>query len=131
MALAFDGLPSFNAAIEEMQRRVDAAVRMALTEAGAVVIRQAQVNASGRPGPNVRTGAHRRSFTMVGPVPIGPGRQEVQVGPTMIYSRALELGHPRWPPGVKYPSLGPAMDFAQRVAIPAIFRKHWQTAFHG
>lgn len=131
MALAFDGVSAFNEAIAAMERRADAAVRMALAESAAVVIRQAQINASGRPGPEVRTGAHRRSFTMVGPRSVGPGRQEVQVGPTMVYSRALELGHPNWPPGVRYPSLGPAVEFASRVAIPAIFRKHWQSAIHG
>jgi hypothetical protein len=26
----------------------------------------------------------------------------------MVYARAVELGHPKWKPGVKYPYLGPA-----------------------
>ena len=31
----------------------------------------------------------------------------------MIYARAVELGHPRWKPGVKYPYLGPAASNLQ------------------
>jgi hypothetical protein len=31
----------------------------------------------------------------------------------MVYARAVELGHPRWKPGVKYPYLGPAASNLQ------------------
>lgn len=131
MAVTFSGLDGAVSALTEMARRADRAAERAVAESAAVVERQAKINASGRPGPEVRTGAHRRSFVTVGPTSIGPGRYQCLVGPTMVYSRALELGHPRWPAGVKYPSLGPAMEFAQRVAIPAIFRKHWQDVIGG
>lgn len=129
MALAFDGVDAAVNALTEMARRADTATRLAVAESAAVIERQAKQNASGRPGPEVRSGAHRRSFITEGPRSVGPGRWEALVGPTMVYSRALELGHPNWPAGVKYPSLGPAMEFASRVAIPAIFRKHWTGVF--
>ena len=30
-----------------------------------------------------------------------------QIGPTVVYGRAVELGHPRWKNGTKYPFMAP------------------------
>jgi hypothetical protein len=38
------------------------------------------------------------------------GLYSVEVRATMVYARAVEFGHPRWKPGVKYPYLGPAAE---------------------
>lgn len=90
---------------------------------GALLIEAAaKRHASGRPGPNVVTGSHRRSFmhTTTG----GAGEWSSLTGPTMVYSRRLELGFDgtdslgrtfHQPP---YPSLGPGVDDA----VPQIAR---------
>lgn len=86
---------------------------------GALLIEAASKrHASGRPGPNVITGSHRRSFmhTTSG----GGGVWSTLTGPTMIYSRALELGRPdhNQPP---YPSLGPGVgDATPQIARLAV-----------
>jgi hypothetical protein len=97
-------LDSFEATKDEFEL----AVQYAITMAGLAVERQAKLNASGRPGPNVQTGNLRRSITTRAQK--GFGTYEAEVSATMIYARAVEFGHPKWKPGVKYPYLGPAAD---------------------
>lgn len=95
------------------QDKLEAAVQFAVTMSAARVESQAEKNASGRPGPNVRTGNLRRSITS-SKVNVGfNGIYSVDVSATMVYARAVELGHPRWKPGVKYPYLGPAANSLQ------------------
>ena len=92
---------------EKTEDTVELAVQYAITMAALAVERQAKVNASGRPGPNVQTGNLRRSITTKAQKGFGD-TYEAEVSATMVYSRAVEFGHPRWKPGVKYPYLGPA-----------------------
>lgn len=93
--------------------KIELAVQYAISMTGLAVERQAKLNASGRPGPNVQTGNLRRSIT-TSPVEKGFGNTyAVDVSATMVYARAVELGHPRWKPGVKYPYLGPAASNLQ------------------
>ena len=99
-----DVLSSF-AATED---KLELAIEYAITMAGLAVERQAKMNASGRPGPNVQTGNLRRSLTTKAQK--GFDSYEAEVSATMVYARAVELGHPRWKPGVKYPYLGPAAN---------------------
>lgn len=99
-----DVLNSFDKAEAEF----DLAVQYAITITGLAVERQAKENASGRPGPNVQTGNLRRSITTSQATKGFGDSYEVEVSATMVYSRAVEFGHPRWKPGVKYPYLGPA-----------------------
>jgi len=90
------------------EKEFELAVEYAIGVTGFAVEAQARKNASGRPGPNVRTGNLRRSI-ITGAVKKGfADSYEVEVSATMVYARAVELGHPRWKPGVKYPYLGPA-----------------------
>ena len=42
--------------------------------------------------PSLVTGTLRRSITVKGPVPLGMGRWEAQIGPTAVYGRIQELG---------------------------------------
>lgn len=93
--------------LESMGKQADEAISYAVHMAGLAVESQAKKNASGRPGPNVRTGNLRRSITTSSPKK-GFSGYSVDVSATMVYARAVELGHPRWKPGVKYPYLGPA-----------------------
>ena len=88
--------------------KADEAIRGAIFETAAAVEAEAQKNASGRPGPNVRTGNLRRSIKAETPTKGFGGTYTSEVRATMVYARAVEFGHPRWKPGVKYPYLGPA-----------------------
>lgn len=94
--------------IEKKAEQINDAVAYAIQLTGLAVERQAKQNASGRPGPNVRTGNLRRSITTSMPIKGFGDSYSVVVSATMVYARAVELGHPRWKPGVKYPYLGPA-----------------------
>jgi hypothetical protein len=40
----------------------------------------------------------------------GFGNYVASVGPSMIYARAVELGHPKWSSGINYPYLVPAAN---------------------
>ena len=96
------------AGFDKTEDKFEEAVQYAIGVTGLAVERQAKLNASGRPGPNVRTGNLRRSITTKA-MPKGfQGLYTVEVSATMVYARAVEFGHPRWKPGVKYPYLGPA-----------------------
>lgn len=92
------------------QQEIEEAVRYAIQEVGIEVEGRAKENASGRPGPNVITGNLRRSITTSKAQKGFEGTYSVDVSATMVYSRAVELGHPRWKAGVKYPYLGPAAE---------------------
>ena len=104
-------IPNLSEVISGIQKtaaQIDQAVAQAIQITGLAVERQAKQNASGRPGPNVRTGNLRRSITTSMPIKGFGDSYSVVVSATMVYARAVELGHPRWKPGVKYPYLGPA-----------------------
>jgi hypothetical protein len=98
------------AGLQAQETLVNNAASYAIQMAGLAVERQAKQNASGRPGPNVRTGNLRRSITTSMPVKGFEGKYTITVSATMVYARAVELGHPKWKPGVKYPYLGPAAN---------------------
>lgn len=96
------------AGFDKTAETFELAVQYAIARTGQAVELQAKKNASGRPGPNVVTGNLRRSITTKA-LPKGfEGIYAVEVSATMVYARAVEFGHPRWKPGVKYPYLGPA-----------------------
>lgn len=77
------------------------------------------------PGPNIQTGALRRSIHTE--IRYGFGNYVATVFPTMEYARAVELGNPRWKSGVKYPYLAPArktiVPKANQIFKSAIIRK--------
>lgn len=101
------------AGLTAKESQIEEAVQYALGITGLAVERQAKDNASGRPGPNVQTGNLRRSITTSTPQKGFGTLYSVEVSATMVYARAVELGHPRWKPGVKYPYLGPAANSLQ------------------
>jgi hypothetical protein len=57
------------------------------------------------------------------------GGYQANVGAGMVYARAVELGHPQWPEGVRYPYMEPALKAfkpnAQAMFIAA-FRFRWR-----
>lgn len=110
------------AGLDMTEKKVNDAARYAIGMAAAAVERQAKKNANTGthprgaghipgtgPGPNVQTGNLRRSIysqTKIG----FEGSYIAEVGATMVYARAVEMGHPKWKPGVKYPYLVPAAE---------------------
>lgn len=114
---------AFSAGLDRLLADADEAMRTFAAEGAAAVARQGQLNSSGRPGPNVRSGDHRRSYVVSPPRQEGPYRWVAHAGPTMVYSRTLEQGHPRWPTGVKYPSLGPAVEYFRRVGAGVLMAR--------
>lgn len=106
--MTITNLPEVLAGLNNKEEDLEQAVQYAIRMAGLAVEGQAKENASGRPGPNVRTGNLRRSITTSEPQKGFGTLYSVEVSATMVYARAVELGHPRWKPGVKYPYLGPA-----------------------
>jgi hypothetical protein len=128
--LEFDllGVSEFVTALEAMAGRVDRATGTAIKDAAHVIQRQARANASGRPGPRVRSGTLRRSITIKYPKRGGGGVWEAMIGPTVIYSRRVELGFDgtdsigrtyHQPP---YPFFGPAWQFGTTIAIHRVWR---------
>jgi hypothetical protein len=116
------------AAIREKALKLENAGRAGVMAVAFAVQKQAKINAfTGKhapgdghifgtgPGPNVGTGMLRRSIS-VRSNKKGFGNYVASVGPTVVYSRAVELGHPRWKSGVKYPYLRPAGTLVRKKA---------------
>jgi hypothetical protein len=118
----FTNLAQVLAALGKKEMDVNNAARFAIGMAAASVEREAKKNANtgthprGQghipgtgPGPNVMTGNLRRSI--YSQTKIGFGQSYVaEVGASMVYARAVELGLPEWKSGVKYPYLVPAAE---------------------
>jgi hypothetical protein len=110
------------AGLDLTEKKVSDAARFAIGMAAAEVERQAKKNANtgthprGQghipgtgPGPNVVTGNLRRSI--YSQTKVGFGSVYVaEVGASMVYARAVEMGLPTWKSGVKYPYMVPAVD---------------------
>lgn len=122
MTIEFTNLAQFLAAFNRTEADLNNAARFAIGMAAASVERQAKKNANtgthprGQghipgtgPGPNVMTGNLRRSI--YSQTKIGFGNAYVaEVGASMVYARAVEMGLPEWKSGVKYPYLAPAAE---------------------
>lgn len=75
------------------------------------------------------TGTLQRSVQVGTPKRLGPGRWEADAGPTVIYGRAQELGHPRWPAGRTHPYLKPGSDKAEASGqVEAVIIRTWRRA---
>ena len=119
------------AAIDGSAEKIAQGAQLGIMRVGLAVERQAKLNfqgtrsyekrvsKNGRPyivttppkhvggsGPNTVTGNLKRSIKTT--YRVGLGVYTAEVGPTMIYSRQVEKGGGKWPPGVKYPYLEPA-----------------------
>jgi hypothetical protein len=131
------------AGLEVQEDRLERAAQIAIATAGFAVQRQAQKNANtgthkrGQghipgtgPGPNVVTGALRRSIRT--DVKYGFGNYVAVVGASTEYARAVELGSPRWKSGVKYPYLAPAaIELIRNGSLNRIFTAAFIKAVKG
>lgn len=83
---------AFQQAMSKLIAKADVAAQQMVTLGGRVIERNAKAAANGRPGPNVITGSHRRSFHLGEVRKVTTGTWESETGPSMVYSRRLELG---------------------------------------
>jgi hypothetical protein len=88
----FSGGPEFSAALARIAVAVERAAADAVMKGAHMIEASAKAHSSGRPGPNVPSGSHRRSIHVEGPTVSG-GQIRADIGPSMIYSRRLELGY--------------------------------------
>ena len=136
--VVWHGVPEFGAALEAMTRRVDNGTKQAVRDWESLAERQIKTNATGPArwrngqnfprdgGPGNVSGNLRRGIKTEGPVRRGTAWVG-WVGPTAIYSRAVELGNPRWKRKKGYPFVEPALRFINRM-IPTIAARAWSRA---
>lgn len=99
------GLSELNMAFERLATQLNVATRTATAQAAHLLEREIKQQLStsshskgtptpSSPGepPSLITGTLRRSITVKGPMPVGLGRWEAQIGPTVVYGRIQELG---------------------------------------
>jgi hypothetical protein len=130
-----DNLPEVVSALQAWQGRFDTAAGQAVSLIARQIFIDAKKNADSAPNPPVRvTAKSGRKYYKYGPH-IGPrsgegpnrgtgnlltsmtfsssrqgfGTYTAQVGAGAIYARQLELGGGKWPSGVKYPYMQPAL----------------------
>src|SRR5216684_4443162 len=90
--LTWTGVPEFAASLESTVAKASVEARAAVAEAAGELEKAAKQNASGRPGPNVISGTLRRGIKHEPIYPWGVRGWATEVGPTVIYSRRIELG---------------------------------------
>jgi hypothetical protein len=142
-AVVIRNLSQVLAGLEVQEDKLEHAAQTAIATAGFAIQREAQKNANtgthkkGQghipgtgPGPNVVTGALRRSIRT--DVKYGFGNYIAVVGASTEYARAVELGSPRWKSGVKYPYLRPAAeDLIRNGSLNRIFTAAFLKAVKG
>ncbi len=134
MGIEWVGRDEFVARLQRIQEQISVEARAAVVEVASAVEAAAKQNASGRPGPNVITGTLRRGIVTAPVEPFGAGGWQTHVGPTVIYSRRVELGfrgtdsRGRTYDQPGYPFFTPAWSsIAPRAQ--AIYGLHMQAAF--
>ena len=142
-AVVVRNLAQVLAGLEVQEDRLERAAQTAIATAGFAIQRQAQKNANtgthkkGQghipgtgPGPNVVTGALRRSIRT--DVKYGFGNYVAVVGASTEYARAVELGSSKWKSGVKYPYLAPAaIELIRNGSLNRIFTAAFLKAVRG
>jgi hypothetical protein len=92
VSLEILGLSEFGAALTRVSSKVDAGSKRAIARAAAKVEKEAKENAAGSPGPDVVTGTLRRGVVHTAVHRSGLFGWQSEVGPTVIYSRRIDLG---------------------------------------
>lgn len=136
MSFEILGLGEFASALDGVVRDADAGSKRAIARGGAEVVKVGQENASGAPGPDVVTGTLRRGIRMTPVHRAGPIGWQTEVGPTVIYSRRIDLGfHGADALGRVYnqeakPYFTPAWEKVVR-RLPGIYAEEWTKAITG
>ena len=134
----------FTAGMRLMAERVEAASERGARQAAAYIQKLAMeelgnFHPAGTPTPSSPgepptsiTGTLRRSISATDPQRMAIGAYSVQVGPTVIYGRHVELGGAGWPEGVAYPYMQPAYEKAKSdPQFRQIIGSAWATGIKG
>jgi len=136
MSFQILGLSEFGAALARVSAGVDAGSKRAIERIAAEVEKTAKENASGAPGPGVVTGTARRGVRHDPVRRSGLLGWQTEVGPTVIYSRRLDLGFNgtdalgRVYSQAPRPWFTPAWDKTMTRAV-AIYAEEWTKALVG
>ncbi|WP_439947163.1 hypothetical protein [Streptomyces sp. BBFR109] len=140
------GVSELNLAIERIAVQLNYATRTATARASHLLEREIKQqlstssHAKGTPTPSspgeppsLITGTLRRSITVKGPVPLGLGRWEAQIGPTAVYGRIQELGGVTGRGGAAElparPYVRPAYEkLAATGALTTLYHSAWRAA---
>jgi HK97 gp10 family phage protein len=127
---AWIGIHEFEAALDDTISKMSAAARQSVSEAASKLEAKAKANAP------VLTGTLRRGI-MTDPItPYGVGGWQTKVGPTVVYSRRIELGfngsdsRGRLYHQVGHPYFAPAFEEVAR-EVSDIFYRNWSKAVVG
>lgn len=118
------GVSEFRAAIDRWSAMAEHATEAAVIEAGRVVKEAAAArinNVSGDLAASIKT---------VGPERVGFASYTLQVGPTAIYTRKVEMGKHNPHGALAHPFFGPGFEEAA-TQFPALFRDAWAEAQRG
>jgi len=109
--LSFGNAGAGPARIEAIVARSPNYTRRGLMRASVATAEAIRSHAEGRPGPEIVSGTLHGAVKPEQVRTTGVGRYEVRVIVDDIPGkvRALELGHPDWAPGTKYPFIGPGL----------------------
>ena len=131
MSVIWSGLPEFNAAIDGMVEAANVATRDAVKKGASLIESKAKAHSP------VLTGSNRRSIHVEGPIGVSAMLgYSASIGPSMIYSRRLELGFSgtdaigRAYHQAPHPYLAPGLADAIP-GLSAIFEAAWATATSG
>ena len=123
--VSFDAA-AFTAATDRIAAKADATTREAADAGAELIQRKAREFSMGRPGPNYVSGDHWRGIQTRPARRLANGRWESMAVATARHSAPLEKGSRRWKPGVKYPSMGPAVQWARAGPIRRLFIDWWR-----
>jgi len=109
--LSFGNAQAGPARIEAIIARSPAYTRRGLMRASVATAETIRQHCEGRPGPEIVSGTLHGSIKPEQVRTTGPGRYDVRVIVDDVPGRvrALELGHPDWAPGTKYPFIQPGL----------------------
>ncbi|MHB9861981.1 phage virion morphogenesis protein [Streptomyces sp. YIM S03343] len=142
------GVTELTRALEGLVASFNSATRVATAQASHLLEREIKTklttsshprgtptpSSPGEP-PSLVTGTLRRSITVKGPVPLGTGRWEAQIGPTVVYGRIQELGGVTGRRGATElpprPYVRPAYErLAVTGALTSIYHSAWRAALN-
>jgi len=122
LSIVMEGKEAFDAALERWAERAARATAVAIGVAGK------SVEDSARGKAHSHSGAMVGSITQEGPREVGFGSYELKVGPTIVYTRAVELGKKGYRHRPPHPWFQPGFEEAAARRFGDAFEKAWRGA---
>ncbi len=134
VSVIWSGIREFADAMVKVAASADVAGEQIVTKGARIVTTAAKEHASGRPGPEVRSGRLRASIGLVEVTNLGAGRWQSETAPQDVpYERRIELGfHGADSLGrvynqPAYPYMAPALEEVLP-ALGALYDAEWAAA---